>query len=94
MRYREVATGALVDADQIRPQVFRVTMRVRTPAGVVAAVAGDWLVGRRDGSVEVCGWEDFDARFVAHVAPERPVAWSRKTRRAPASAGVTKQKGS
>ena len=57
------------------------------------AFPGDWLVGRRDGSVEVWGGEDFDARFVPHVTPERPAAWSRKTKRAPASAGVTKQKG-
>ena len=75
MRYREIATGAVVDADQIRPQVFQVTMRVRTPAGVVGTVPGDWLVGRRDGSVEVVRCEDFVARFVRSAPQERPPEW-------------------
>ena len=85
MRYREVATGALVDADQIRPHICvaadAVTMRVRTPAGVVSAVAGDWLVGRRDGSVGGFQSADFDTRFVPHAPPERPPEWSRRTKR-------------
>ena len=76
MRYQEMSTGAIVDADRWGG----VGALVVTEAdGTIAyAQLGDWLVGRRTGTVEVWTQKDFEVEFVPYHPPERPLDRKRK----------------